>query len=52
MDLSDDEVREYARLWAQEFDEQLSDEDARHHAAHLLELYVVLASGPPADESP
>ncbi len=52
MDLSDDEVTEYARLWAQEFGEELSDDDARHHATRLLELYLALAGEPPAEESP
>ena len=43
MQLTDDDLREFADLWQAEFSEILSTDEARHHAAQLLQLYAVLA---------
>ena len=50
MDLPEEKLREFARLWKIEFDEDLSPADTCRYAALLLELYVVLY-GPDANES-
>lgn len=43
MELGDDDIREFADLWKQEFGETLSQGDARYHASQLMELYAALA---------
>jgi len=44
MDLTEEDVHEFARIWQEEFKETLLPADARHCASLLLELYEVLAS--------
>jgi hypothetical protein len=39
MDLNDEELREFAKLWEQEFKETLTLNEARIKASLLLELY-------------
>jgi len=46
MQLEDEDIREFSKLWQEEFNETLSPDEARHHASLLLELYVVLAGFP------
>lgn len=43
MVLTDDEIREFIELWAREFGEELSPDEARHQALLLLQLYGCLA---------
>lgn len=44
MQLTDDDLREFADLWQAEFGETLSADDARHYASRLLRLYALLAA--------
>jgi len=44
MQLVDDDIREFIEIWATEFHELLTPEDARRHAAALMELYMLLTS--------
>jgi len=52
MDLDDADIREFADLWKQEFDETLSLDEARYQASLLMELYEALASPLPCEQSP
>jgi len=50
MDLTDEDVREFAELWKAEFSEVLDAAAARLQASSFLELYVALAKPlPPAE---
>jgi hypothetical protein len=40
--LGDDDIREFAKLWQEEFNETLTLDAARCQASLFLELYVVL----------
>lgn len=51
MQLSDDDLREFCEIWKQEFGEELTPAEARHHASQLLELYMLLAEPLPAERS-
>lgn len=46
MELSEEATREFANIWREEFKEAIAPEEARHHAAQLLELYALLARFP------
>jgi hypothetical protein len=50
MQLEDEDIREFAELWEEEFGETLSEKDARHHASRLLTLYELLATEPTTAE--
>jgi hypothetical protein len=43
MKLSDDDLEEFARLWREEFKEELPMEEARNRGTELLELYALLS---------
>lgn len=47
MYLTDDDIREFVRVWHAEFGETIPTEEAQHRAALLLELFVLLAETPP-----
>ncbi len=49
MNLHEDDFREFAQIWSEEFREALSIEEARYHASMLLELYSVLARSLPSE---
>lgn len=42
MQLTDEDIREFAALWEKEFHETLSPADARRYATSILELYALL----------
>jgi hypothetical protein len=42
MKLDDEDIREFAKLWQEEFGEPLAMDEARHRAALLLEFHSVL----------
>ena len=44
MQLTEDDLRSFIRLWSEEFVESISVEEARLSAAMLLDLYWMLAS--------
>jgi hypothetical protein len=46
MQLEDNDIREFAEIWLEEFGETLSESEARHHASQLLALYELLAQAP------
>lgn len=46
MQLGEEDIREFAEIWHQEFGERLAPEEARHHASRLLEIYWILARPP------
>lgn len=46
MELTDEDLTEFIEIWKDEFKEDLSLGDARHHASQLLELYMLLAGSP------
>lgn len=47
MQLTEEDVLEFSKLWEKEFHEQLSPDQARQHATLLLELYATIARTPP-----
>lgn len=47
MQLTKEDVSEFATVWRKEFNEALSDGEARHKASQLMELYSLLARVPP-----
>ncbi len=51
MELGDQDIREFAEIWKQEFNEELAPDEARHHASQLLELYSLLAKPLPSEIS-
>jgi len=42
MQLDDNDLLEYRRIWREEFGEEISLDDARHSASMLMELYALL----------
>ncbi len=48
MDLTEDEIKEFATIWRDEFGEELTPDQARHEATQFLQLYLLLAGFPPA----
>ncbi len=44
MQLQEDDLREFVKLWSEEFHEAISMEDAKLCASMLLSLYRLLAS--------
>ena len=52
MQLEESEVKEFAELWRQEFNEELSGDAARLQASLLLELYLRLAKPLPGNKPP
>ena len=51
MQLTDEDIREFADIWESEFHEQLSRADAQRHASLFLDLYTELYLSPEAKES-
>ena len=49
MQLDDQDIREFIALWKEEFDEDLTLDEARHHASQLLELFWLLARPLPSE---
>ena len=49
MQLEENEIREFAELWKQEFNETISPGEAQARASVLLELYALLAEVPQED---
>ncbi len=52
MRLTDEDVQEFAAIWKEEFDEEISEAEARRHASQLIQLYTLLVkpSLPEEDE--
>ncbi len=46
MELTDEEIQEFAEIWKEEFREELTPEEVRHEARRFLELYLLLAGFP------
>ena len=46
MELRDEDIREFAEIWKEEFGETISVSEARHHASQLMELYALLTQAP------
>lgn len=44
MQLTDADLREFAHIWAEEFHESITEEEAKSSASMLLDLYWLLAS--------
>ena len=42
MDISDEDVKEFQQLYKQEFDEDISYDEARERFSELLTLYQIL----------
>ena len=49
MQFSDQDLEEYQQIWKEEFHEEISQENARHSASMLMELFVLLS--PPLPEA-
>ncbi len=46
MELTDEEIQEFAKIWKEEFKEELTPEQAKYEAQRFLELYLLLAGFP------
>lgn len=46
MQLSDEDIKEFAALWKEEFGEEISKDEARRNATQLLQLYSLLIHPP------
>jgi hypothetical protein len=46
MQLTDKDIHEFQSLWREEFDEEISFDNAQMRASELLELYALLARAP------
>lgn len=44
MQFTEDELREYAAMWAEEFRESITLEEARLSATALMDLFLLLAA--------
>jgi hypothetical protein len=42
MELTDEDIKEYRKIWKEEFKEEISKADARASASQVLELYFQL----------
>lgn len=42
MELINEDIREYQKIWKEEFKEEISEADARASASQVLELYFKL----------
>jgi hypothetical protein len=51
MKLTDEDIQEFAALWKKEFDEEISEVEARRNATQLLQLYSLLIRPPKAPSS-
>ncbi len=45
MDLTQADLDAFKAIWKREFNEELTDDEARHEAQQLLELYGAIADG-------
>ena len=43
MELTQEDLKEFTRIWKEEFNETLPEAEMRQRASELLELYLVLA---------
>jgi hypothetical protein len=50
MELDERDIREFTEIWKQEFNEDLSPDEARHNASQLLELFSLLAKPLPSEQ--
>ena len=51
MQLTDEDIREFAALWKEKFGEEISDAEARRNATQLLQLYSLVSRPPNVEES-
>ncbi len=49
MNLNENDLQEFSRIWSEEFHEEISMKEARQYASSLLELYSVLARPLPGE---
>ncbi len=52
MQLKEADIQEFIQLWREELREELTLNEARHRAAQLLELYLLLAKVPSEHPEP
>jgi hypothetical protein len=52
VNISEQRIQEFRKLWKEAFDEELSLDQARHEASLLLELYAALAESLPSEQLP
>jgi hypothetical protein len=48
MQFTDTDLREFTEIWQEEFHEPISEDEARHAASLLMDLYMLLATPLPA----
>lgn len=52
MQLEEDDIREFAQIWKEEFGEKLSAKEAHYHASRFIELFLLLAKPPRTRKGP
>ena len=50
INLTPEDIAEFIAIWKAEFDEVLTEDQARHHAGRLLKLYVLLSRKLPNED--
>jgi len=50
MKLGDNDIREFSKLWQEEFGEPISLDDARASVSTLIEIYTLLAQSPEGND--
>jgi hypothetical protein len=51
VEITDDDIRRFQGIWREEFEEEITADEAREHIARLDALYLLLARpGPKRDE--
>jgi hypothetical protein len=50
MQLTEDDLQEFIKIWRDEFNEPIAPEDASQRATDLLDLYVILLSPKPEEQ--
>jgi hypothetical protein len=49
MNITSEDIGRLRQIWQEEFDEGISDEEARFHIGRLDTLYLLLSRRPPKD---
>jgi hypothetical protein len=48
--ITDDDIRRFQEIWLEEFEEEITVDEAREHISRLDALYLMLARRPAASE--
>ena len=52
MQITEEEIRQFQAIWREEFEEDVSTDEAREHIARLDAFYLLLARRPVREQGP